>query len=73
MININKIVDANDPSLKPANLTFDQFGELIFDKLKINSDDCLRINYASHGYDTRELDLRPNIDISPYIINIDNF
>ena len=72
-INLKKIVDENDSSLKPTNLTFDQFGELIFDRLNISSDDCLRINYASHRYDTRELELKPHVDISKYIMDVDNF
>ena len=72
-INLKKIVDETDSNLKPPNLTFDQFGELIFDRLKISSDDCLRINYASHRYDTRELELKPDVDISKYIKDVDNF
>ena len=58
---------------KPPNLTFDQIGELLFDRLKINSDDCLRFNFSSHRYDTREVFLKPNIDLSPYITEIDDF
>ena len=33
---------------KPANLTFDQIGELLFDRLKIRVEDCLRLNLTSY-------------------------
>ena len=72
-IHLKKIVNDSEPNVKPSNLTFDQFGELLFDKLKISTEDCLRINYASYRYDTRELVLKPDVDISKYIVEVDNF
>ena len=70
-IHLKKNVNAEDPSVKPSNLTLDQFGELLFDKLDINSEDCPRVNYASHRYDTREIMMKPNVDLSPFIKDID--
>ena len=72
-IHLKKNLDENDANKKPANITFDQFGELLFDVLKINSDECVRINYASHRYDTREVVLKPSVDLSPYIKEIEEF
>ena len=72
-IHLKKNVNSDDPSVKPSNLTLDQFGELLFDKLNINSEDCICVNYASHRYDTREIMMRSNIDLSPFIQDIDDF
>ena len=40
-IKLKKNVNDSDPSMKPQNLTYDQLGELLFNQLKINADDCL--------------------------------
>ena len=64
-INIYKI-KAN-PSNPPRNLTFDDLGELIFDILKINPDDCLTFDYSTGRYDTRHIKLKPSVDLTPYI------
>lgn len=58
---------------KPANLTFDQIGELLFDRLKIQVEDCLRLNLTSYRYDTKDVVLKPNIDLTPYIVEIEDF
>ena len=50
-----------------------KLGELLFDKLKLKSEDCLRFNFSSHRYDTREVILKPTVDLTPYIMEIDDF
>ena len=72
-INLKKIIPADQPLSKPANLTHEQLGELIFDKLKIKPEDCLRFNFTSARYDTREISLQPGIDLSPFVTSIENF
>ena len=72
-INLKKIIPIDQPLSKPANLTHEQLGELIFDKLKIKHEDCLRFNFTSARYDTREISLRPGVDLSPFVTTIENF
>ena len=49
---------------KPYNLSFSQFGEFLFDVLKVNPDSCLGIDLSTGRYDTRELQLKTGTDIS---------
>ena len=72
-IHLKKNLNEENPSIKPANLTFDQIGELLFDLLKIKSEDCLRFNFSSYRYDRREVTMKPNVDISPYIKTVSDF
>ena len=72
-IHLKKNTPVDDPSKKPANLTYDQLGELLFDVLKIKSDECLQLNFSTFRYDTREVVLKPNVNLMPYIKVIDNF
>ena len=58
---------------KPSNLTHDQLGELIFDVMKIKMEDCLRFNFTGARYDTKEIILRPGVDLTPFIQKHDNF
>ena len=37
----------------PKNLNYDDLGTFLFEKLKINAEDCLRFNYTLGRYDTR--------------------
>ena len=65
--------ESDSTVVKPPNLTFDQLGELLFDVLKIKSNDCLRVNLTTSRYDTREVMLKPGVDLSPYIKVIDDY
>ena len=51
----------------PKNLSFDQLGEFLFDILKIDPEHCLGIDLTTGRYDTRELKLKPDIDVSPFL------
>ena len=73
VINLKKNFNAEDQTSRPANLTYDQLGELLFDVLKIKSDECIRFNFSTARYDTREVVFKPNVDLSPYIQVLDNF
>ena len=72
-IHLKKNISNDEQRTKPANLTFDQLGDLIFDHLQIKKEDCLRFNFSTPRYDTREVVLKPGVDISPYIKTLENF
>ena len=48
------------------NLSFDEIGAFLFEVLKIKPSDCLRFNYTSGRYDTREVMFKPGIDLEPF-------
>ena len=52
---------------KPRNISFDELGVFLFDVLKIPATDCMRFNYVTGRYDTKEVMLKPGVDISPYL------
>ena len=64
---LTKICIGGDDNNKPQNLTFSQFGEFLFDQLKINPDSCLGIDLSTGRYDTRELMLRNGTDTSTIV------
>ena len=72
-IHLKKIteVQENGDSIKPRSLNFDDLGELIFDILGINYDDCLSFNFSSGRYDTREVKIKPGIDVTPYLTTLE--
>ena len=72
-IHLKKNISDEDPDTKPPNLTHDQLGDLLFDHLNINVDDCIRFNFTGSRYDTREVILKPSVDLSPYITVINDF
>ena len=48
------------------NLSFDEIGTFLFEILKIKPSDCLRFNFTSGRYDTREVMFKPGIDLGPF-------
>ena len=58
-IRLQKNSNESDLSVKPPNLTHDQLGELLFDHLNIRIEDCVRFNFTTSRYDTREVMLKP--------------
>ena len=59
--------DSTGNVTKHRNLTYDEIGSFLFDTLKIPHTDCLRFNYTTGRYDTREVMFKPEVDISPYL------
>ena len=49
------------------NLTFDEIGTFIFDIVKIKPTECLRFNYTSGRYDTREIMFKPEVSLTTYL------
>ena len=57
---LSKIADSDGK--KPPNLSFSEFGEFLFDVLKIDPDSCLEIDLSTGRYDTRELLVKESAD-----------
>ena len=62
----------SEPSVKHPNPTYDQLGELLFDHLNIKIDDYLRFNFNTARFDSREVMLRPGVDLDPFITVIED-
>ena len=60
-------VDSEGNITKRKNLTFDEIGSFLFDILKISPTDCLRFNYTTGRYDTKEVMFKPEVDISAFL------
>ena len=56
-----------NPEERGMNLTFDDLSTFIFDVLKIRHQDCVGIDYTTGRYDHREIQLKPGVDVSPYV------
>ena len=48
-------------------LTYDDLGEILFDILKIDPNDCVGFDFNTGRYDTRHIKLKPSIDANAYI------
>ena len=68
-ITLTKIQKEDDKGniTKHRNLTFDEIATFLFDILKIPHSACLRFNYTTGRYDSREVMFKPGIDITPYL------
>ena len=60
-------VDSTGNVTKHRNLNFDEIGSFLFDTLKLSPSECLRFNYATGRFDTKEVMFKPDIDISKYL------
>ena len=49
------------------NLYFDEIGTFLFDVLKISPNDCLRYNYSTGRFDTKEVMFKPGVNLTPYL------
>ena len=52
---------------KTANLTYEDLGELLFDILEINPDDCMTFNFSTGRYDHREVKFKPVFETAPFV------
>ena len=67
-VKLRKIVkQIEGEPVKPANLTLEQVGELIFDVIGVNPSDCAGVALTTHRYDTKEVKLKPKVDASKYL------
>ena len=61
------ILTRTDPNAKNMNLTFDDLSIFIFDIMKIKHQECEGIDYTTGRYDSREVQLKPGVDLTPYL------
>ena len=52
---------------KVKHLTHDDLSIFLFDTLKLKESDTLAIDYTSGSYGHREVELKPGVDITPYL------
>ena len=67
IIKLNKIQDIDNSDNTVPNLSHEEIGDLIFDTLKIKPDDILGIDLYTGRYDTRELIVKANADVSSLV------
>ena len=69
--NIIEIHLTKDPEKIQQNpqrpLTFDELGELIFDVIKINPEDCITFDYNTGRFDTKHIQLKPSIQADQFV------
>ena len=67
-ITINKISKiVNGETVKPRNLKHDDIATFLFDVLGIKAADCLGFDYNTGRYDTREVQLKNDIDTTRFL------
>ena len=67
-VKLKKIVkQVEGEPVKPANLSLEQVGELIFDVIGVNPSDCAGVALTTHRYDSKEVKLKPKVDASKYL------
>ena len=54
--------------VKPENLSLEKIGELMFDVIKLKTEDCAKVALVTNRYDTKEVMLKPGVDPTPYLI-----
>ena len=59
--------NSDGQSISPKSLTYEDIGELLFDTLEIDPEECISFNFNSGRYDLREVKFKPNIDTSKYM------
>ena len=67
-IHLSKLPTSDDQIVK--NLTFDELGELLFDELKIKPSDCVSLDYNTGRYDTKHVQLKPNVTADQFVTPI---
>ena len=66
---LHKIINPETPNEKPDSLKPSDFGEYLFDILKINPDACLEIDMSTGRYDTKELLVKAGTPIDDIVLS----
>ena len=66
-IQLIKIKNPDGTDANPKGLNYDDIGELLFDVLKINPEDCISFNFNTGRYDQREVKFKPNLHTLSYM------
>ena len=70
IVKINKITTVVDgEEVKGKSLNIEDVGELIFDVVKLKVEDCAGLSLTTNRYDTKEINLKPEVDPTPYLIS----
>ena len=68
VVTVTKIVKfENGKEERPANLSMEDVGTLLFDIIKLDVKDALGVSLTTNRYDTKEINLKPDVDRSKYI------
>ena len=63
----NDVTNPDGSVGKARNLTYKDMGELLFDILQINPDDCLTFNFNTGRYDHRVIKFKPGFETSAFV------
>ena len=67
-LKLTKIVKYEDgKEVKEPSLTIEDIGELVFDIVKVQMEDCAGMSLTTQRYDTKEINLKPKVDPNKYI------
>ena len=66
---LHKIINPETPNEKPDSLKPSDFGEYLFDVLKINPEACLEIDMSTGRYDTKELLVKAGTPIDDIVLS----
>ena len=68
IVKLTKIVKYEDgKEVKAPSLTMEDIGELFFEVVKLEVDDCAGISLSTQRYDTKEINLKPGVEPNKYI------
>ena len=68
IVTVTKIVKfENGKEDRPANLSMEDVGTLLFDIIKLDVKDALGVSLTTNQYDTKEMNLKPDVDPSKYL------
>ena len=68
IVKLTKIVTIeNGEEVKEKSLFMEDVGELLFEVIKLKVEDCAGLSLSTSRYDTKEINLKPGIDPTPYL------
>ena len=69
IVKLSKIVTfVNGKEVKEKNLGMEEMGELMFEVIKLKIEDCAGLSLSTSRYDTKEINLKPGKDPTPYLL-----
>ena len=68
IVKLAKIVTfVNGEEVRERSLNIEDIGELFFDVVKLKVEDCAGLSLSTNRYDTKEINLKPGVDPTPYL------
>ena len=69
IVKLTKIVNYVDGAeVKPVSLNMEDIGEL-FDVIKVKAEDCAGLALTTNRYDTKEINLKKDVDPTSYLLS----